>query len=154
MSAGRGSEEDQEHGARAEEPGGETWTWSTDGVTVPQRDRGWKTQLKVERAVKTEGKRSLTGTGRAGEGQSWWPKVARNPIPTPTRLLPLPPLSCQHIRFPQMPLPDTCPSSSPSPYPWTQAIHPNTGWKKKQKPLKLFSASPAPDPFWRGLLEG
>lgn len=37
------------------------------------------------------------------------------------------------------------PYPSPPPYPWTQAIHPNTGGKAKLFKVSVFSVSPAPN---------
>lgn len=133
MSAGRGSEEDQEHGAESRGTGRGNMDlehrWgdsSTKGQRVEDTAEGGE-------SCKDRGKEKPHRDRKGGGGPVLVAESGAEPNSNshPTRAAP--PLSCQHIRFPQMPLPDTSPSSPPSPYPWTQAIHPNTGWKKKTK---------------------
>lgn len=129
-SVGRGNEAEGKRGQSRE-----TRRRETDLPTTGQRmedpplsPRTPETQLKAGRG-KDDGEQKLLGTRGAGEERSWcqkWSKPQSNSSPT----LAAPPLSCQHIRFPQTPLP-TQALSLPSTLPLDPG-HPSQHWRKSK----------------------
>lgn len=139
-SVGRGNEAEEKQGKSRETGRGETDQKRQQGDS-PQRVRGWKTSSlpkdpqniaesgEGQRQGKIEARRK-TGRGGGRGGAVLVVEMERTPNPSCSPNTCRFPLSCQHIRFPQTPLP-TQALSHPSTLPWTQAIHPNTGGQNK-----------------------
>lgn len=115
---------------------------SEDGrpSSLPKDPQNIAESGEVQRQKETEAPREEGGRGEA----VLVAEMEQSLIPTPHPTLAASPSAASTAGFhkhhsPHKPVP------TPPPYPWTQAIHPNTGGKTKLFKVNIFSVSPAPD---------